>query len=327
MAAPGFWSQPDHARTLIEEQKTLRKLTKPYEAFATDLIAHSELLELTDPATDTGILSEISASLYGLEERLRALDASALFRGKDDQRGAILTIQAGAGGVDAMDWAEQLERMYLRYLLSEGYDVAATDRLEGGTAGIHRVELEILGPYAYGRLRSERGTHRIQHVSAFDANGKKQTSFAAVDVLPIHPASAVEILERDLQFDTFCSGGPGGQNVNKVASAVRVTHLPSGIVVKCQRHRSQLQNKETALEILASKLLQQQEDRKEKREKIEASFGHQIRTYVVEPYQLVKDHRTGYETSATKKVLDGDLGGFVEAYLRGATTSDLQRET
>jgi peptide chain release factor 2 len=220
-----------------------------------------------------------------------------------------------------MDWALQLERMYLRYLEDQGFDVTATDRLEGSTAGIHHVELEVTGPYAYGRLRSERGTHRIQHVSAFDANGKKQTSFAAVDVVPVHAEAAVDLLEKDLEYDTFCSGGPGGQNVNKVASAVRITHLPTGVVAKCQNHRSQLQNKANALEILASKLRKLMEDKKEKREKIEASFGHQIRTYVIEPYQLVKDHRSGYETSATKKVLGGDLGAIVEAYLRHPSSS------
>ena len=215
-----------------------------------------------------------------------------------------------------MDWAAQLERMYLRFLESEGFAVTATDRLEGSTAGIHHVELEVQGPFAYGRLRGERGTHRIQHVSTFDSNGKKQTSFAAVDVLPLRPDAVIEIAEKDLEFDTFCSGGPGGQNVNKVASAVRVTHVPTGLVAKCQSSRSQHQNKATAIEILASKLRNRENERKEKRAKIEASFGHRIRTYVTEPYQLVKDHRTGFETSATKKVLAGDLAPLIESYLR-----------
>jgi peptide chain release factor 2 len=265
-------------------------------------------------------LGEIGSLIPGLEKALAKLDQQSIFKHPDDPRGAILTIQAGAGGVDAMDWALQLERMYLRYLEDQGLEVTATDRLEGSTAGIHHVELEVTGPYAYGRLRSERGTHRIQHVSAFDSNGKKQTSFAGVDVVPVHAEAAVDLLEKDLEFDTFCSGGPGGQNVNKVASAVRITHLPTGVVAKCQNHRSQLQNKTNALEILASKLRKLMEDKKEKREKIEASFGHQIRTYVIEPYQLVKDHRTGYETSATKRVLGGDLGAIVEAYLRQWTS-------
>jgi peptide chain release factor 2 len=274
-----------------------------------------ELVTLSDSDADADLLGEIQGGLEGFQKRLSAFDRQALFRHQDDQRGAILTIQSGAGGVDAMDWAQQLERMYLKYMENEGLSASITDRLEGGSAGIHYSEIEVRGLYAYGKLRSERGVHRIQHVSAFDANGKKQTSFAAVDVMPLFPATVVEILEKDLDFDTFCSGGPGGQNVNKVASAVRVRHLPTGLIVKCQNHRSQHENKRTALGILASKLRQREEDNKERRPKLEASFGHQIRTYVLEPYQLVKDHRTGCETSNAKSVLDGDLVSFREAFL------------
>lgn len=251
-----------------------------------------------------------------LANRLVVIERQTLFRHPDDQRSAVLTIQAGAGGVDAMDWAEQLERMYLRYFTREGLEASITDRLEGGSAGIHYSEIEVRGPYAHGKLRGERGVHRIQHVSKFDANGKKQTSFAAVDVLPIHPEVTSEILEKDIEVETMRSGGPGGQGVQTTDSAVRVRHIPSGLMVRCQSHRSQLQNKENALEILASKLRQAMEDRKERRPKLEASFGHQIRTYVLEPYQLVKDHRTSFETSAAAKVLDGDLGGLVDAFLR-----------
>jgi len=316
MAAPDFWSRAEHARALIEEQKSLRKLTRPVEAIAAELRDHSELVDLADPGTDGQVLSDVADALPDLEERLRAVDLRTLFSGKDDARSAILTIQAGAGGVDAMDWAEQLERMYWRYLEREGFEVSVTDRLAGGDAGIHYAEIEVRGTYAYGKLRGERGVHRICHISEFDSNGKKQTSFAAVDVVPVYAEVALEIVERDLEVETFCSGGPGGQNVNKVATAVRIRHLPSGIMVKCQSHRSQWQNRENAMEILASKLRQAEEDKKERRPKLEASFGHQIRTYVLEPYQLVKDHRTEYETSAAKRVLDGDLGGLVEAFLR-----------
>lgn len=289
---------------------------EPFLGLRADLKERLELVALADPGTDQEVLSELESDLVALKGRLGLLDRQAMFRHPDDHRGAILSIQAGAGGVDAMDWALQLERMYERYLGREGFVTSRTDRLEGGTAGIHYVEIQVQGPYAYGKLKSERGVHRIQHVSAFDSNGKKQTSFAAVDVVPIHAEIAVDLLDRDLEFDTFCSGGPGGQNVNKVASAVRVRHLPSGLVVKCQMHRSQHQNKETALEILASRLLQQQDDKKEKRERLEASFGHQIRTYVIEPYQMVKDHRSGFETSNVDKILGGDLEGLIESYLR-----------
>lgn len=291
----------------------MRRVIGPSQGLRRDLEGALELLDLAED----GDLGEISSLIPGLEQLLAKLDHQAIFRHPDDPRGAILTIQAGAGGVDAMDWALQLERMYLRYLEAQGLEVTATDRLEGSTAGIHHVELEVTGPYAYGLLRSERGTHRIQHVSAFDANGKKQTSFAAVDVVAIHPEVAAEILENDIEIETMRSGGPGGQGVQTTDSAVRVRHIPSGLMVRCQNHRSQMQNKVNALEILASKLRKLEEDKKEKREKIEASFGHQIRTYVIEPYQLVKDHRSGYETSNTKKVLGGDLEPIVEAYLRG----------
>lgn len=261
------------------------------------------------------MIQEIDGNVPGLSERLAVIEHQALFRHPDDRRGAILTIQSGAGGVDAMDWAEQLERMYLRYFTKEGLEASITDRLEGGSAGIHYSEIEVHGPYAYGKLRGERGVHRIQHVSAFDANGKKQTSFAAVDVVAVHPEVASEILEKDIEVETMRSGGPGGQGVQTTDSAVRVRHIPSGLMVRCQSHRSQLQNKENALEILASKLRQVAEDKKERRPKLEASFGHQIRTYVLEPYQLVKDHRSGYETGKAKAVLDGDLAGFQDAYL------------
>ncbi len=316
MAAPDFWSRPDHARALIEEQKSLRKLTRPIEVLSADLKEQMELVELADPVKDSLLLDEILQILPRLEERLRTADLGSLFSGPDDRRDAILTIQAGAGGVDAMDWAEQLERMYQRYLEREGFEISITDRLEGGDAGIHYAEIEVRGPHAYGKLRGERGVHRICHISDFDSNGKKQTSFAAVDVVPVHAEVVVELAERDLEVETFCSGGPGGQNVNKVASAVRIRHLPTGIMAKCQNHRSQWQNRQSAMEILASKIRQAGEDRKERRPKLEASFGHQMRTYVLEPYQLVKDHRTGFETAAARRVLDGDLKGFVEAYLR-----------
>lgn len=265
---------------------------------------------------DVLVVDEIALSIPKLASRLQTIENRTLFSGKDDIRNAIVTIQSGAGGVDAMDWAEQLERMYLRYLEREGFQASITDRLEGGSAGIHYSEIEVRGPYAYGKLRSERGVHRIQHVSKFDSNGKKQTSFAAVDVVAIHPEVTSEIHDKDLEIETMRSGGPGGQGVQTTDSAVRVHHIPSGLMVRCQSHRSQLQNKENALEILASKLRQAAEDRKERRPKLEASFGHQIRSYVIEPYQLVKDHRTQFETSAASRVLDGDLGGFVEAYLR-----------
>jgi peptide chain release factor 2 len=316
MERPDFWVLFDRAQGLISEHKSLRILVSPFLDLKKDLTDNLELLELLDPSKDSDVTSDIEASILRISEALSALEKRTLYRESDDERPALLTIQAGAGGVDAMDWAEQLERMYTRWLSREGFEVTISDRLKGSEAGIHYSEIQISGPYAYGRLRGERGVHRIQHISAFDANGKKQTSFAAVDVVAIHPEKALEILEQDLEVETMRSGGPGGQGVQTTDSAVRVRHLPTGIIVRCQSQRSQIQNKKTALGILASKLRRLEDDKKEKRQKLEASFGHQTRTYVLEPYQLVKDHRSGFETRNVKAILDGDLNALSEACLR-----------
>jgi len=263
------------------------------------------------------VLAEIGGRLEAHRTALRAIEARALFKGADDRRDAILTVRCGAGGIDAMDWAEKLERMYYRHLTRAGFEVEIVDRLQGEGAGIHHSEMEVRGPYAFGTLRGEVGVHRVCHISEFDANGKKQTSFAAVDAIPVWPETAVAVREADLETETFCSGGPGGQNVNKVATAVRIRHRPSGITVKCQSQRSQIQNKRTAMELLVSRLKRLEEERRPRGGgRVEAAFGHQIRTYVLEPYQLVKDHRTDHERRDADRVLDGDIGGFVEAFLR-----------
>ena len=262
-------------------------------------------------------MGEVRGRLEAHKVALHAIETQALFKGPDDGRDAILTVRCGAGGLDAMDWAERLERMYYRHLTRAGFEVEIVDRMAGEGAGIHHSEMEVRGAHAFGTLRSEVGVHRVCHISEFDANGKKQTSFAAVDAIPVWPETAVAVDEGDLETETFCSGGPGGQNVNKVATAVRIRHLPSGIVVKCQSQRSQIQNKRTAMELLVSRLKRLEEERRPKGGgRVEAAFGHQIRTYVLEPYQLVKDHRTGHERRDASRVLDGDLGGFVEAFLR-----------
>jgi len=316
MAAPGFWAHYSSAQSLIGVFKSLKAVVQPVVDLETAISEDLELALLADPAGDAGLLRDLTRHQAAHEETIARLERQAMFREKDDARDAVITIQAGAGGIDAMDWAEQLERMYWRYLEKEGFHAEITDRLEGSSAGIHYSEIEVRGPYAYGKLRSEYGVHRIQHVSKFDSNGKKQTSFAAVDVMPLIAEVTVELREADLEIDTFCSGGPGGQNVNKVASAVRIRHIPTGLTVKCQSQRSQLQNKISAMEILASKLKRAKEDERERRPKLEASFGHQIRTYVLEPYQMVKDHRSEYETGNALRVLDGDLWPLSEAFLR-----------
>lgn len=319
MSASGFWSDQLRARHLIAELKSLRSVTEPHDALRSALAYDLELSGLAEEPADAAVLLEVEGRLAAHRTAIAKLENTAFFRGKADARDALLSIQAGAGGVDAMDWAERLERMYLRWLAKSGFEAEIVDRMEGGEAGIHRSVIEVRGAYAFGHLKGETGVHRVCHISEFDAERKKQTSFAAVEAMPVLPEVAVEIRDADLEVDTFCSGGPGGQNVNKVASAVRIRHLPTGITVKCQSQRSQFQNRTTALEILASKIRRLEEEKLEpKGTRTDASFGHQIRTYVLQPYQLVKDHRTDHRSGDAMGVLDGDLGGFVEAYLRRA---------
>lgn len=310
-----FWNIPEKAQKLLGEQKKIKKIIEPWTRASKETKDHLELLRAADPAADVGLISEIGQEVSNLKLLMEDVERQASFKDPADARDCILIIQSGAGGVDAMDWAEQLERMYLRHFEREGFIVQVTDRLKGSTAGIHYSEIEVSGPYAYGKLISERGVHRVQHVSRFDANGKKQTSFASVDVIPVYSEVVMDLQDKDLEIETMRSGGPGGQGVQTTDSAVRIRHIPSGISVRCQSQRSQMQNKKLAMEILVSKLKKHEEDRKEKRQKLEASFGHQTRSYVLEPYQLVKDHISGYETSATGEVLDGDLTAFSEAFL------------
>jgi len=244
------------------------------------------------------------------------LEQKTLFIDPNDYQDAILTIHAGAGGVDAMDWAEDLERMYLRWLSKMNFKISIEDRMEG-EAGIKRSVIEVCGPYAYGYLRSEVGVHRICHISKFDSNHKKHTSFASVDLTPIYEKVNIEIKDSDLEIEVMRSQGPGGQSVNTTNSAIRVRHKSTGLFVKCQSSKSQIQNKKKAIQLLSSKL-QALEDNKQKVscDKPDISFGHQIRTYISEPYQMVTDHRTGFKSSGINAILDGNLMPLIEAYLR-----------
>lgn len=271
---------------------------------------------MADEVADAGLVSEISS--HDHETALRNLEIKTFFAKDEDSRNALLSIHAGAGGVDAMDWAEQLERMYQRWLTKAGYEWEIIEHTPGEEAGIKRSVIEVRGLYAFGYLKSEIGVHRICHISEFDANHKKQTSFASVDVVPLYPEVDLKINECDIEFETFRAGGPGGQAVNTCDSAVRVRHKPTGLFVKCQSQRSQIQNKRKAMQLLAAKLLVLEENKRvQTAEKPDISFGHQIRSYVVEPYQLITDHRSGYKTSNISAVLDGDLTTIIEAYLRG----------
>jgi peptide chain release factor 2 len=289
------------------------------------------LLELAVEAQDSSVASEVAESSVELADRLEKLEFQLQLSGPYDRGPALLAVHAGAGGTEAQDWAEMLLRMYLRWAERHRYQTRILDSSEGEEAGLKSATIEVRGPLAYGYLKSERGVHRLVRLSPFDQAHRRHTSFVLVEVMPLVESDvAIEIRPDDLKLDTFRSGGPGGQNVNKVNTAVRLTHIPSGVVVTCSTERSQLQNRETAMKMLRSKLLEIELERREqeqaalKGEHIAADFGNQIRNYVLHPYRLIKDERTGLETSDTTAVLDGDLDEFIQAYLAWSVGRDGQ---
>lgn len=321
MGQPNFWDNPEKAQQIIAQLKPLNGLLKPYEDLESVAGNVQTLVELADE--DAGLEAELESELTPFEKRLDDFEMRAMLDGTQDASNAYLRIQAGTGGTEACDWAQMLMRMYARWAERNGYEVEIVDELANEEAGIRNATLHIRGDYAYGNLQSEAGVHRLVRISPFDANARRQTSFAAVDVIPeIEGTIEIEIRPDELRRDTFRSGGPGGQHQNKTESGVRYTHLPTGIAAESRSQRSQHKNDEMALKMLKAKLYQVEEQKRKAEveklydEKGEVAWGYQIRNYVMQPYTLVKDVRTEVQTPQVGNVLDGEIDDFIQAYLR-----------
>jgi len=321
MSRPGFWDDQEKARDVSARFSRVENRIKLLESLRGSLSDSEELLELADGEGD--LLSEVGEELRRIEGVLEEQEVARLFAGEYDEGDAILTINSGAGGVDSQDWAEMLARMYRRWAERRGFGLEVIEYTEGEEAGIKSATFTVSGEYAFGLLSAERGVHRLVRISPFDASSRRHTSFASVAVAPvIDDAVEVEIDEKDLKVDTYRASGAGGQHVNKTDSAVRITHLPTGIVVQCQNERSQHQNREVAMRVLRARLFELEREKREREiasiggEKADIEWGSQIRSYVLHPYKLVKDHRTGEETANVDRVLDGDLGAFIYAFLK-----------
>jgi peptide chain release factor 2 len=326
MSRPGFWDDPEEAKAVSERFSRVQGRIELLDGLRERLSDSGELLELAEE--DGDLLPEVEEELRRVELVLEEQEVARLFAGEYDEGDAILTINSGAGGVDSQDWAEMLARMYRRWVERRGFGLEVIEYTEGEEAGIKSATFTVSGEYAFGLLSAERGVHRLVRISPFDAGARRHTSFASVAVAPVvGEAVEVEIDEKDLKVDTYRASGAGGQHVNKTDSAVRITHLPTGIVAQCQNERSQHQNREVAMRVLRARLFELEREKRELEiaaqsgEKAEIEWGSQIRSYVLHPYKLVKDHRTGEETANVDRVLDGDLDAFVYAYLKNRTAA------
>ncbi len=323
MQDPKFWTDQAHATEVSKKREALVSEVETWENLKKEVEELQSFATALTDSPDESLEAEILKKTEELEKKFEKLEFLVLMNGKYDRLGAIVSIHAGSGGTEAQDWAEMLLRMVMRYAEKKSWSTTMIDESRGNEAGIKSVTFRVEGRYAYGHLKSEHGTHRLVRISPFDAEQMRHTSFALIEVIPeVDAADAVTIDPKDLRIDTFMAGGKGGQSVNTTYSAIRIVHIPTGIVVQCQNERSQLQNKETAMKVLLSKLLKLQEE-KEEEERLKlrgeyksAEWGNQIRSYVLQPYKMVKDVRTRYETPDTDAILNGELDGFVEAYLR-----------
>ena len=326
---PGFWDRTEESQHVMKELKGLKDLLEKTNHMVTQFEDIGLLIEMAYEENDASLLPEIEAELESFESRFEAIRIQTLLSGEYDKDNAIVTLHAGAGGTESCDWANMLYRMYTRWAERKGFSVQVLDFLDGDVAGLKAITFQVNGENAYGYLKSEKGVHRLVRISPFNAAGKRQTSFASCDVVPdIEDDIDIEINDDDLKIDTYRASGAGGQHVNKTSSAIRITHLPTGIVVQCQNERSQHNNKEKAMQMLKAKLyLLKEQEQAEKVSDIrgeikEIGFGNQIRSYVMQPYTLVKDHRTNVEIGNVTSVLDGNIDLFMNAYLKAQNMNE-----
>lgn len=330
ISTPDFWNNPEGGQAIMQEKKRLESKVDHYNNLAGKMDDLEVMIELAKEESDADLEQDIIDTLAEISKELDAFELETILNGDYDDNNAILSIHPGAGGTESQDWAEMLYRMYVRWAERHGYKVDVLDYLDGDEAGIKSVTLMISGENAYGYLKSEKGVHRMVRISPFDASGRRHTSFTAVEVMPeVENDTTIEIDDKDLKVDTYRSSGAGGQHVNKTESAVRITHIPTGIVVQCQNERSQIQNRATAMKMLTSRLVEEKIKQQEAEiarlqgEQQEIGWGSQIRSYVFHPYTLVKDHRTNFEKGNVNAVMDGEIDEFINAWLKQQAAKQL----
>jgi peptide chain release factor 2 len=323
MSKPGFWDDAEAAQSTVAKLSALKAIVTPAEQIYKNVTDLAELFQLAESESDEQTLAQLQTELAGLEKQCEKIELTGLLSGPNDTRNCFFSIHAGAGGTESCDWVNMLLRMYTRYFDENKFRYEQLDITPGEEAGIRSITLRVAGPFAYGRLSCETGVHRLVRISPFDSNKRRHTSFAAVDCLPEFDEDVnIEIKDDDLKIDFFRAGGAGGQHVNKVSSAVRITHIPTGIVVQCQNERSQHKNRAQAMKVLKARLFMREQQKRDAEiaklysDKGEIAWGSQIRSYVLQPYQMVKDHRTDFQTGNVQAVLDGEIDSFIETYLR-----------